>query len=54
MKNLGALLRPFGLFALLLLAVLSLSRAVLVIWQFDRVTSAAMLGPIFLQVCVST
>ncbi|MGD8340373.1 MAG: LTA synthase family protein [Gammaproteobacteria bacterium] len=49
MKNLGALLRPFGLFALLLLAMLSVSRGVLVLWQWDRVVAADMLGPIFLQ-----
>jgi phosphoglycerol transferase MdoB-like AlkP superfamily enzyme len=49
MKEFGALLRPFGLFALLLLAALSLSRASLVVWQLDRVLAAEMLGPVFLQ-----
>ena len=47
MRNLGALLRPCGIFALLLLAALTLSRAALVAWQFDRVMAADMLVPTF-------
>jgi phosphoglycerol transferase MdoB-like AlkP superfamily enzyme len=47
MRHLRALLLPPGLFALLLLASLSISRIVLVGWQLDRVLDAGDLLPIF-------
>jgi phosphoglycerol transferase MdoB-like AlkP superfamily enzyme len=48
-RNAFAYLRPLGVFALAVLAVLTLARLGLVIWQLDRVSAAHMLGPIFLE-----
>jgi len=48
MRQLRAIFFPFGVFALLLLASLSLSRGILVAWQLERVLAAGTLLPIFL------
>jgi phosphoglycerol transferase MdoB-like AlkP superfamily enzyme len=42
-------LRPFALFGVALLVMLSLVRGALVLWQLDRVVAADMIGTIFLQ-----
>src|SRR5512138_3827396 len=44
-----AALRPLALFAAAALAVLTVSRLGLVLWQLDRVTAADMLAPVFLE-----
>jgi phosphoglycerol transferase MdoB-like AlkP superfamily enzyme len=48
-RKLGVLLLPYGVFALMLLATLSSSRALLTVWQLDRVLDADMLGNVLLQ-----
>jgi len=42
-------LRPLGVFAVAVLVALSLARVGLVLWQYDRVTAAEMLGTVFVQ-----
>jgi len=42
-------LRPLIFFAFVLIAVLTVSRLLLVIWQWDRVTNVDMLVPVFVQ-----
>lgn len=49
MKSVLSFLRPFGVFACLLLSALGISRAFLVFWQFDRVLEANMLTSVLLQ-----
>ncbi|HEU4620105.1 MAG TPA: LTA synthase family protein [Gammaproteobacteria bacterium] len=49
MSALGADLRPFALFGAALLAMLTLVRAALVVWQLERVTAAHMIGTVFLE-----
>jgi phosphoglycerol transferase MdoB-like AlkP superfamily enzyme len=49
MKRLGRMLRPYALFALLLLVSLSTSRVLLTSWQLGRVLDAGMLGNVMLQ-----
>lgn len=48
-RSLAAALHPFAIFIAAMLAVLTLSRVGLVVWQFDRVMAANMLGPVFLH-----
>lgn len=42
-------LKPLGIFTLSVLAALTLSRIMLVFWQFDRVIEADMLASVFIQ-----
>src|SRR5262245_60908056 len=42
-------LRPLAVFAAAVLVALSLARVGLVLWQYDRVRDADMLGTVFVQ-----
>jgi len=49
MTTIRDLLRPLGLFALLLLAALTSFRTLLVAWQFERVSDVDMFATVFIQ-----